>query len=282
MRPASTLAVLVTCSREESRRDLALAVARNLARVIPDAGLEQSFVLFDNASTCPEHIELMPPGTLVCRADRNVGYWSAIKWVLDHRTSLFDREFEYIYLIESDLYHADLKGLVACERFLSAEPRASSVRTQEFSVRGRWRYDKRLQMLPFHVLRSEISLSNVITGERAWFQRARGHEPIYLSNLHPKLPALNRVESMQSVFDALEAADQFTESDFFRLMMQRHPLTGVYDGGMFHSLVSYSDRGNAVMSSYVNLRELTRFGYEATRKACIDLDGVSVDVSRSQ
>lgn len=268
--PSSTLLLLVTCSRDESRRDAAIAVARNLAQLAPRAGLSESFVAFDNASTFPDHLDFLPPGTVVCRSAENLGYWSAIKWVLDNRRQLGGKPHDYLYIVESELYHRDLAPLGECERFLAAEPRASGVRTQEFSVRARWRYDKRLRFLPFHVERSHVSLANAVTGEKAWFKAAVGFEGLYLSNLHPKLPALNRISALEAVFENLARRDVFTEQDFFAEMMRLHPLIGVLDGGLFHALFrDWSDRARAVSGSHTPAAELTRLGYLPTRTARI-------------
>ena len=191
---------------------------------------------------------------------------------------MFDREFDYLYLVESDLYHRDLSSLAACEAFLASEPRASGVRTQEFSVRWRWRYSKRLRSLPFHVVRSQVSLTNAVTGEKAWFRRVERMDEVFLSNLHPKLPALNRIAVMDEVFASLANKPNFTETDFFRLMMERHPLIGVYDGGLFHSLISFDDRRDAIMASYTDPAELERLGYQVTRSAQIDTAHAAVNI----
>ena len=279
--PRSTLILLVTCSRDESRRDLAIRVTRNLAELAPRAGLADSFVVFDNASTFDDHLALVPPGAMICRSEQNIGYWSAIQWVLASRDRLFGRRFRYLYIVESDLVHWDLAPLGLCERFLDAEPRASCVRTQEFSVRWRWRFDKRLQRLPFHVLRSQISLRNAVTDEKAWFRPAPGTPGLYLSNLHAKLPALNRLDSLDRVFAELGEMASFSEADFFGTMLKHHPYCGVYDGGLFYSAVSWADRHRSVLASYTDEGELARLGYQPTRTARIARARTTVSVARA-
>lgn len=278
--PRSTLLLLVTCSRDHSRRDLAVRVTRNLAQLAQPAGLADCFVVFDNASTHDDHLASVPRGTVVCRAQQNLGYWSAIHWVLAQRNRLFGRAFTYLYIVESDLVHWDLVPLGLCERFLESEPRASCVRTQEFSVRWRWRFDKRWQSLPFHVMRSQITLKNAVTGEKAWFRPAAECAGIYLSNLHAKLPALNRLDALDDVFGKLSAMASFTENDFFRLMMQRHSYTGVYDGGLFRSAVSWADRDRFIMASYTDETHLARLGYQPTRSARIESAPAGISVTR--
>ncbi|MEK7802229.1 MAG: glycosyltransferase [Pseudomonadota bacterium] len=264
---ADILVLLVTCSLDATRQDLAVRVVKNLAEKLPVAGLVNDFILFDNASTFHEHIQYAPKGTHVVRAPQNVGYWSAIKWVLENATQLMGRPYKYIYIVESDLYHTDLCALAECAKFLDENPDAACVRTQEFSVRGRWRYDKALNFLPFHITRSEIRLKNLVTGARAWFRKS-SIENIYTSNLHAKLPALNRMYALIRVFENLSERAGFSEGDFFAEIAKNYSTIGVYDGGLFHSLYSREDK--SVMSgSYSSGAQLTQTGYQQTRQSKI-------------
>lgn len=266
--PRSTLVILVTCSRDETRRDLACAVVRNVVPLLRAAGLDGCFAVFDNASTYRDHLDLLPAGTrhVLCR--ENIGYWSAINWILSNHEAIFSRSFEFIYIVESDLFHTDLRRLGTCEQFLRREHRASGVRTQEFSVRWRWRFDKQLHRLPFHITRSEVSLRNAITDERVWFELADSSERIFLTNFHAKLPALNRLSALRTAFARLAARDSFTERDFFAEMMVVHPFTGLLDGGIFHSMVA-RDTADTVSGSYSTENQLRRIGYLPTRTARI-------------
>ena len=265
MRPERTLVLLVTCSRDTSRRDMAIEVTNNVVGLLSNLGALDRLVVFDNASTFSDHLALLPGGVRVCQSGENLGYWSAVKWVLDHLNELAPFPCDFIYVIESDLVHSDFSALAACEDFLDAEPEASSVRTQEFSVRHRWRFDKRLQFLPFHVERSQVSLRNVVTGKAATFSRARNFRGLYLSNLHPKLPALHRRSLLVPVFERLAARDGFTEADFFAEAMKVKPLIGVLDGGLYHSITSWSDRERVISGSYGSSERLADLGYHSTR-----------------
>lgn len=265
--PEHTMFLLVTCSRDTSRRDLAIQVTRNVVQLLANLNIADRLIIFDNASTYPDHLNLLPPGIRVCQSSQNIGYWSAIKWVLDHINELASFNSAFIYIIESDLIHWDFSALGECERFLNAESRVSSVRTQEFSVKHRWRYNKRLQFLPFHVERSQVSLKNVITGESATFERAQGFSRLFISNLHPKLPALHRVPLLSSVFERLACKASFTEADFFAEAINEKPLVGVLDGGLYHSLTSWSDRASVISGSYGSVKQLADAGYHSTR-AC--------------
>ena len=278
--PKDTLVLLVTCSRDETRRDLAIEVVKNLASLIPQAGLGDSFVIFDNASTYQDHFAYAPSGAVLVKSSENVGYWSAIKWVLGHRKELMGRDFKYIYLVESDLVHSDLRPLGCCERFLETTPTASSVRTQEFSVRWRCFFDKRLKFLPFHVTRSEVHLKNAITYEKAWFKPSEEHPGIFLSNMHAKLPALNRLDAMDRVFGGLSEKGNILERDFFDEMMKLYPHIGVYDGGLFHSLISRNDK-KALCGSYSSEKTLAQTGYHQTRKASFQPIPADLSISRA-
>ena len=265
IRPERTLFLLVTCSRDTTRRDMAMTVTQNVVDRLSVLGLTDRLVIFDNASTYKDHLALLPAGVRICCSEVNLGYWSAIKWVLDHICELATFSCDYIYIIESDLIHSDLSPLAKCERFLDEELNASSVRTQEFSVKQRWRFDKRLWFLPFHVERSHVSLRNAVTNKIATFKAAKGFSGLYLSNLHPKLPALQRVSLLTKVFERLAAKDGFSESDYFAEAMKIKPMIGVLDGGLYHSLTTWSDRGTVISGSYADAEQLAKIGYHPTR-----------------
>lgn len=158
--------------------------------------------------------------------------------------------------------------LTGCPTSFDVAVSALRLRTQEFSVRWRWRFDKRLHWLPFHVTRSEVSLRNAVTGEPVWFERADAEAVIYLTNFHPKLPALNRLGALRACLARLASRDAFTEADFFAAMMEQHELTGLLDGGLFHALIDRNDRG-AVSGSYSSSGDIARIGYLPTRTARI-------------
>ncbi len=104
---------------------------------------------------------------------------------------------------------------------------------------------------------------------------------MYLSNLHAKLPALNRLDALDRVFGELSEMASFTERDFFRLMMERHPYVGVYEGGLFWSAVSWANRDRFVMASYTDERHLGRLGYQPTRAARIERAPGEISVRRT-
>ena len=264
-RPERTLFLLVTCSRDTARRDMAVTVTRNVVDRLSSLGLTDRLVVFDNASLYQEHLDSLPKGTRVCRSAENLGYWSAIKWMLDNVDSIADFSYDFLYIIESDLVHFDFSALGKCELFLDAELTASAVRTQEFSVKQRWRFDKRLSFLPFHVERSQVSLRNAVNNEKATFKAVKKFPGLYLSNLHPKLPALHRLGLLHEVFERLAAKDGFSEGDYFVEAMKIKPMIGVLDGGLYHSLTTWSDRGTVISGSYASAEQIANVGYHPTR-----------------
>jgi len=68
----------------------------------------------------------------ICASEENLGYWSAIKWVLEHLSELASFSCDFLYTIQSDLIHADLAPPAMCERFLDSKPKASSVEPNNF------------------------------------------------------------------------------------------------------------------------------------------------------
>jgi hypothetical protein len=118
--------------------------------------------------------------------------------------------------------------------------------------------------------RSQISLRNAVTGEKSVFKRVQSFPGIYLSNLHPKLPALQRVDLLSAVFQRLAEKKNFTEKDYFEEAMRIRPQIGVLDGGLYHALSSWSDRKDVISGSYGSANKLQEIGYLQTRICTIE------------
>jgi hypothetical protein len=271
---ANTLYLLVTCSMDKSRCDLACEVANNLVAENVTHPFFADLLVFDNASRFEDHLRIFPPEVRVVRSDRNIGYWSAINWTLTHYTELFGRNYTYIYIIESDLEHRNMLRLEACERFLEEHPEVGGVRTQEFSVRWGMLYDKRYHWVPFARRHSLVSQHNAITGERVWFRRADGRNHIWLTNFHAKLPALNRLDALTKVFAELSMRGKITELDFMHLYYDLYPTMALLDGGIYRMLSS--SETSHMSGSYSNPQQLAETGYHNTRIDHIVSDGFSV------
>jgi hypothetical protein len=270
----NTLYLLVTCSMDETRCELAGEVAKNLIAENKNQSFFSDLLVFDNASRFEGHLKFFPTEVRVVRSDRNVGYWSAINWVLDHYQELFGRSYTYIYIIESDLVHRNMSRLDACEQFLEEHQEVGGVRTQEFSVRWRMLYDKKYHWAPFARRHSLVSQNNAITGERVWFRLGDGRRRIWLTNFHAKLPALNRLGAMRKVFTELSERDEITELDFMHLYYGLYSNMALLDGGIYRMLSS-SDTSH-ISGSYSTAQQLAKAGYHNTRIGYILKTGFSI------
>lgn len=237
---------LVISSQEEQRANLAKKTLENLSRLLETISID--LIILDNGSTIKDYKNSLPAQARLVESAVNLGYWSAIYWILNEDSL----KKKYIYIIESDLIHSSLEEIVEVKKFLDANPDIHCVRTQEFSVRFRWLFDKKLKFLPFHKTRSEISLRNYVTGERAWFKKANGFHGIYRSNLHPKLPSFHRWDVLRSQFDKLRERGFFTEGDYFRIGSMESPCIGVLVPGLYHALATRKNANVVPSSSYLN------------------------------
>ena len=269
------LYLMVTCSMDSSRASMARQVVNNLVEQNKVTEFFSSLIVFDNASRYDEHLSLLPKDVSVCQSDRNVGYWNAIQWTLDNYERLLGRNFEFIYIIESDMLHRNMHRLSHCARFLRANEDVGSIRTQEFSVRGRWFYDKRMRFLPFVRRHSWVVLHNAITRDATHFEKADRDAGIYRSNFHTKLPALNRMGPMKEVFARLREKNGITEMNFIEFYHDLYKVTGVLDGGIFRSMGSVPSE-DVVTGSFTNSTKLEELGYQATRIGQIETDTFTV------
>lgn len=257
-----TLYLLVTCSMDSSRAEIATQVADNLLAQDRKAAFLSDLVVFDNASRFADHLSRFPMGPKLLRADRNVGFWTAIDWTLRNHRALLGRDYRYLYVIESDLLHFAMERLAACEAFLERTPDVGGVRTQEFSVRLRFLYDKRC---PRWFRRTNaVQQTNALTGAPVRFTLADPAERIFVSNFHAKIPALNRMTLMQEIFADLRGYASISEIDFMRLFHERSRRVAQIDGGLFHALVNVP-QAPGVSGSYSTPQELAALGYRATR-----------------
>jgi hypothetical protein len=262
---------------DSSRQGIANRVAENLVTQNQSLRFFHNLIVFDNASKHETDPSLLKNVAVNVRARKNVGYWSAINWVLEHHEELLKRSFSYIYIIESDLLHYDMDRLADAEIFLNNTDEAGSVRTQEFSVRYRFFYDKKWAWLPFAKRQSWVAQYNAVTGEPVWFRRQDPAKRIFLSNFHTKLPALNRLATVQDIFADLADVEQFNEMDFIRAYHARYPLIALLDGGIFRTCAN-DPTEQIVTGSWSDSNYLKSIGYQPTREAHID--NAEVDILR--
>ncbi len=274
---SNTLYLLVTCSMDLNRAELAKIVIQNLKEQSKEISFLGDFLIFDNNSKYQDHLSLVPDDVKVACSNQNIGYWSAIYWVLKNYQNIFGRDYQYIYIIESDLYHYNLKKISDCEIFLMKNLDVGSVRTQEFSVRYKFLYDKKYAWLPLPKKNSVVSQKNAITNENVWFKKGSSKSPIWVTNFHTKLPALNRISAMVKVFDELATTStDITEIQFMHFYHDIYKLVGLLDGGAFRVLNNIKTSG--LSGSYSTQEELNRSGYRSTRIDRIITDGFSVNL----
>lgn len=266
LKPENTLFLLITCSLDDSRNDVAKRVTKNISELISFINQPQRLIVFDNASKYLDHLPFIDKNSFICKSSKNLGLWSAIDWVLNNYQDLTKEKFKYLYIIESDCYHFNFSNLKNCENFLRLNKDISCIRTQEFKLNQKWRFNKKLHYLPFYKERSAVNLRNAVTNEKAFFLRERKFQKIYKSNLHPKLPSFHRISALKKVFRSLSKMRNFTEQDYFRVSMSFNKYIGILDNGMYYYLSSANSK-EIVSGSWSNSDHLAKIGYLRTRKS---------------
>jgi hypothetical protein len=250
--------LLVTCCLDPSRYDILRQVVDNLGAQTPSC-LEQIDV-FDNASIVEGTHELLSRFNHVYRADRNVGFWSAIDWWLDQ---MRNSSPDYVYVIESDLIHHAWDRISECTAFLDNHPDVGGVRAHEYSVADKHLYNKDAP-LPGSNRRAWRSHRNIVTGERVELTRVSGD--LYITNFPAHIPAINRYDMIDHAFRHLGAQPAFSEHDFQRVCHEKYQKMGLIDGGLYKELAF---NGSGATGSFLDACVLNRMGYQTTRTATI-------------
>ena len=252
---------VVLCTQDEARRKNALRLIRNLNKNYSKVGMK--ILVFDNGSVHRDILEEISVPHFIARCSVNVGYWSALKWVVTHYRSLFGQDFEFIHPIESDFYLYKLQRLNDAQEFLKRCPSVNTVRTQEFHVKYRNFYFKQSR-IPRFLKRSVVSNYNGVTRETVVLSEADNAGNVYLSNWHAKVPALHRIEIFGQVFDELSELPIVTEEEFMKAMHRYANNVGVLDGGIW-SMNLASPKLKGVTGSYSDAKELDCKNYRNTR-----------------
>jgi hypothetical protein len=254
--------LLVTCCLEQSRADILTNVIANLQEQAPE--LRETLAVFDNASTAPGVVDVLRDCfTHVYRADRNVGYWSAIDWWLDR---LAEDPPAYTYIIESDMVHYAFSLLEdRCVPFLDGHPELGAMRLHQYSIEHMNLYNKDS---PVPQSRRNLwqSHTNRVTGQPVRHELVEA--PFWKTNFLTQLPALNRYPTMKRAFGGLRASDRFTEVDFQRLCHDEYPEIAILDGGIFHCDLNPCG-SKTVTGSWTRPEDLKRLGYQPTRLGSI-------------
>lgn len=252
--------LLVTCCLEQSRYDILKQVVDNIEQ--QDPTFLESIEVFDNASTIPGTADLLKRFKHVFRADRNVGYWTAIDWWIDNLKHAAPR---YTYIIESDMIHYALPELGKCVDFLDRHSELGAMRLHEYSIADHHLYNKDAPLQNSHRNLWQ-SHTNKVTNAAVKHEQVEGQ--FWKTNFLTQLPALNRYHAMCWCFDQLRAHGRFTELDFQRFYHLKFPEISILDGGIFNcDLNPYGTPG--VTGSWTHPSELQRLGYQSTRFASI-------------
>lgn len=254
--------LLVTCCLEQSRYEVVKQVFTNIREKCPPEWLDH-ITVFDNASTYLGMGEVRSTFSNVVRADRNVGYWSAIDWWLE---SMKDFPPKYTYIIESDMIHYDADRLKDCVKFLDGHADVGAVRLHEYSVENLHLYNKDR---PVPGSRSNLwqSHTNKVTGESIKHDRVDEGQ-FWTNNFLTQLPALNRYDTMRQVFKVLYESERFSELDFQELYHAHYRKNAIIDGGIFNCDLNPYGAG-VVTGSWTDPQQLAKLGYQNTRFASI-------------
>jgi len=273
------LFVVVTCTMEKSREEALLRLIRSINKQHRSIGFGGNLLVFDNGSTHTDGLKHLQAPAIFAMSPKNIGYWSALKWSMDHVEECFGRSFKYIHPIESDLVLYRIERLAEAKAFLDQTPNVETVRTQEFSVTHRNRFFKNRSTF-FSRRRSRVADYNAITENQVDFKKCPEFENIYLSNWHAKVPALHRMSGLKSVFERLNEQDHITEFDFMKLMFERSRDVAVLDKGIFYT-ISYRPSRKQVSGSYSDTETLKDLGYRQSRFDCMtnEFDGIRIQAS---
>ena len=264
--------LFVTCCLERSRYEVVQHVIKNITERCPPEW-RRDITVFDNASTYLGAGELLTTFSNVYRADRNVGYGSAIDWCLQHLADEAPWPVDgvtytprYTYIIESDMIHYGSSCLDNAAQLLDRHPELGACRLHEYSIADMRLYDKDR---PVAGSRKGLwqSHTNKVTGKGVCHVKI-DDGPFWRTNFLTQLPALNRYDAMKRCFDELKQLERFTELDFQRLYHAQHPDIAILDGGIFNcDLNPYG--APVVTGSWTDPRVLQRLGYQSTRFASI-------------
>lgn len=251
--------LFVTCCLEQSRSDVLPDVVANILEQAPE--LKEQLIVFDNGSTQPG------VRTLLCDSfknvfgcETNVGYWTAIDWWLSNCVN-----FEYTYIIESDMMHYQFNRIYQCESYLDKNPQIGAVRLHEYSVANRHLYNKDI---PHADSRRTLWLSHTNKVNNKPVAIEYGEGDIWNASFLTQLPALNRSATMKRAFAKLHELNSFCELDFQRFYYDEYQVNAILDGGLFNCpLSSYGSK--TLTGSWSSEAELRSVGYKSTRYARI-------------
>lgn len=266
------LVFIVTCSRSEARQRIESQALMQLAKIASPNQNGFDFVFFDNDSSFKEHLKIVENTGVIYYATKNRGLWSALYWLLNYEPSIYQSKYKYFHLVESDMFITDLAPLMQLSKAMENFPFLHMVRTQEFSIKHSWRFDKKYSFLPslLHNKRSEVDLRN--TTDNSYFRKDFIYKDdsveVYSSNLNAKLPGLHKIESLKWVINKLAQRESFSEKDFFKIYAEQSAKIGIIERGIWYSLTD-SKNNSEETASWGNKLYLKQIGYQDTRHSMI-------------
>ena len=267
-----TAHLLVTCCVEETRFEVLKSVVETLKseQETKDIDITPNLWVFDNGSTFPGSKDFIKSNfSKVIQAEKNYGFWSAINWFIKYLDENFADQYDFLHIIESDHTYFALEKLLTCEAALQKYPSIGSIRLQEFSVANAHLYDKDRQ--------SKDSVSHAWVRQRDWdgtqitFKLLDEEMRLYESRLVPLLHSINRLNAMRHAFSFLGVNERFAEQDFQAAYRTMYPTSGLIDGGIFHTKLTW--KTDTITGSFTPREDLTNVGYRETRHDFI----VSID-----
>ena len=269
---ANILVLLVTCARTKQRQIIEKSVIEQLVKIAKKELPNLSFMLFDNNSKYSKHLYGFQEIGSIFSAKNNRGLWSAIHWVLRNESGIYKNPHRYLHIIESDLFVKTLVPLIEISNTLDKFLNLHMARTQEFSVRSSWRFNKKYSFLPYplHIRRSQVDLKNTsnLSDFRYKLIANLSNYKLYSTNLNAKLPGLHKIESLRTVINELAKLDNFSEKNFFEVYSKISDRIAMLDKGIWHSLTD-SKKYSKDTGSYGDPLYLTEIGYQETRYSMI-------------
>jgi hypothetical protein len=257
---------------EQSRYDVLEKVIGSIKdeEAKKDFFIEDDLIVFDNGSAHPGTVDLLCKNFKknVFTSLVNKGYWSAVMWALDNYERILGRDYEYIYIIESDHFQFALERIAECEDALDTYEHIGGVRTQEYSVVNKHLYDKDIVHKD---RRYASSVRHMNCAEKVPVTLERlGETHVYETNFMTALHAVNRLSHLKVVFENLADQEKFQRGEFTEIDFQieyytRYPRIGQLDGGVFHAELGFTPQNAKTLSgSWSN--NVSQYGYKETRR----------------
>jgi hypothetical protein len=269
---SNILVLLVTCARTKQRQRIEKSAIEQLVKIAKKELPNLSFMLFDNNSKYSKHLSKFRDIGSIFSARNNRGLWSAIHWVLRNESRIYTNPHKYLHIIESDLFVKTLVPLMEISTKLDKFSNLHMARTQEFSVRCSWRFNKKYSFLPYplHIRRSQVDLKNTsnLSNYRYKIIANLSNYKLYATNLNAKLPGLHKIESLRMVIYELAKLDSFSEKNFFEVYSKLSDKIAMLDKGIWYSLTD-SKKYSKDTGSYGDPLYLSKIGYQGTRYSMI-------------